>query len=67
LPALNSSAILSADFTPDPANDDMGTLMVTFASGRTYTHEMVPRDIYEELLEAPSAGSYYNVYIKGQF
>lgn len=34
------------------------TLEVVFNSGRTYCYEDVPREVYKELMEADSKGSY---------
>lgn len=41
------------------------TLRVQFNSGKTYTYEGVPASVYNGLLEATSAGQYFNSNIKG--
>ncbi len=46
-------------------NTDSEELVVTFANGKPYTYEEVPKNIYDELIEAKSAGKYFNS-IKGQ-
>lgn len=67
MPLLKSRAIARADWQPEPSNETLGTLTVEFTSGREYTHEWVPKDVYEGLIAAPSAGSFYNTAIKGQY
>ena len=47
--------------------DDRRILEVRFRSGRTYHYFDVPREAYEELLTAPSVGTYFNQSIKPQF
>ena len=43
------------------------TLQIQFNSGRTYTYNGVPASVYNGLLEAPSAGQFFNSEIKGVF
>ncbi|WP_041320577.1 KTSC domain-containing protein [Hyphomicrobium denitrificans] len=57
----NSSAIRSADYDPDAL-----TLDVTFTTGRAYTYFDVPEWKYDGLIAAPSAGEYFNTYIRDQ-
>lgn len=42
-------------------------LHVRFLSGTTYVYDKVPADIYEDLMAAPSKGSYVNRVIKGAY
>ncbi len=44
---------------------DSEELVVTFANGKPYTYEEVSKNIYDELIEAKSAGKFFNS-IKGQ-
>jgi hypothetical protein len=44
-----------------------GTLIVEFHSGRTYDHHGVPDSVFEELMQAPSKGTFYNRYIRGRY
>jgi hypothetical protein len=67
MPLLKSSAIARIDWEADEANVDLGTLTVEFTNGRQYTHEWVPKEVYEEFLQAPSPGAFYNAQIKGQY
>ena len=43
------------------------TLQIQFNSGKTYTYEGVPASVYNGLLEASSAGQYFNSNIKGVY
>jgi hypothetical protein len=44
-----------------------GTLTVEFHNGRTYDHPGVPYSVYEQLMQAPSKGAYYNRNIRGRY
>lgn len=46
---------------------DTGTLKIQFNSGKVYTYEEVPVSVYNGLLEASSAGQYFNSNIKGVY
>jgi len=48
----------------DPAASEVH---VRFLTGDTYVYHGVPEDIYNELLAAPSKGSYLNRIIKGTY
>ncbi len=60
--AINSSLILSAGY--DETNN---TLELTFSGGTIYQYSNVPQQIFEELLEADSKGSYYHSKIRGVY
>jgi KTSC domain len=60
--ALRSTALASAEY-----DDETETLTITFTSGRSYTYDGVPEDIYDRLLQDPSPGRFYADYIKDQF
>jgi len=47
--------------------EDARELQVRFLNGSTYSYADVPQEIYEELLNAPSKGSYLNRMIKGVY
>jgi hypothetical protein len=59
---LDSSAITAVEY-------DLATwkLDVTFTSGRRYTYFDVPEWEYEGLINAPSAGEYFNGHIRGEY
>lgn len=42
-------------------------LYVRFLAGRTYVYSDVPAELYEELLRAPSKGSFYNRAVRSIF
>ena len=41
-------------------DDENEELTVTFNGGKSYTYIDVPRRVYDELIEAKSAGKYFN-------
>jgi hypothetical protein len=43
------------------------TLQIQFQSGKVYSYQGVPASVYHGLLEAPSAGQYFNNNIKGVY
>jgi len=62
MPSLNSSILSRAEYEPGSR-----TLQLTFRSGRTYTLRGVPEYHYTGLLNAPSAGRYFNLYLRGNY
>jgi len=63
MPALRSSNLSScSDY-----NKETQSFSITFKSGSVYTYSDVPETVYEGLLSAPSAGSYFAANIKDQF
>jgi len=60
---LRSSAISAVDYNPASS-----TLRIWFVqSGGPYDYYGVPQSIYEGLLRARSAGTYYNDYIRDRY
>lgn len=57
---LNSTAIQAVGYFG-------GVLTIQFTSGRTYDYFGVPEWIFLGLLAAPSAGAFYNRFIKGRY
>ena len=54
----------------NPLNDDplsRGVLAVKFKNGDVYRYLNVPRDIYEQMLDAPSKGTFFNTIIKDTY
>jgi hypothetical protein len=48
--------------------DDLSHLLqVTFTTGRTYTYDGVPRDVYASFVNAPSKGQFFNAYIRDRY
>lgn len=46
--------------------DDKSTI-IDFRDGRTVTYKSLPREMFDTLASASSAGEYYNSQIKGQY
>jgi lysyl-tRNA synthetase class 2 len=59
---LNSSALLG--FTYDA---ERRLLWIRFRTGEVYLYDMVPADIVDALMQAPSQGRYFNSAIRGNF
>jgi KTSC domain len=60
---LNSSAIQTVDYNPVSR-----ILKVWFTeSGGPYDYRGVPQNIYDGLIRAGSAGSFFNAYIRDQY
>jgi KTSC domain-containing protein len=59
---INSSAINAIGY-----DENSNHLRIEFSHGNTYDYYNVPKEIFEGLLNASSAGSYYNQYIKDKF
>ena len=43
------------------------TMVIRFKSGAVYEYLNVPQDVHDNLLHAPSAGKYFNIYIRNKF
>lgn len=60
---INSSSLASVGY--DPSSE---TLEIEFiGSGRVYEYYNFPSFMYERLLEAPSAGAFFNTEIKDMY
>lgn len=57
---MNSSMILDAQW-------EDGVLTIIFNTGAIYAYYDVPKEVYDELLAAPSAGRYLNENVKGVY
>lgn len=63
MPIIESSAILRVSY-----DETAQRLYVTFReTGKTYAYHQVPKATYEDLLQADSAGAYFNAFIKDRF
>lgn len=58
----NSSSLRSCTY-----DEDTQDLTITFMSGQPYTYAKVPRDVFEQLTEAQSPGSFFHQNIKGVY
>jgi len=59
---LSSSAIRSVSY-----EFDTQTLEIVFQQRGTYTYTSVPESIFRGLVNAPSAGKYFNLFIRDGF
>ena len=60
MPALYSSVLSWVEY-------HLGTMHLTFHSGRSYTLHGVPERHYHGLLTADSPGAYFNTYLRGRY
>jgi len=60
--AVSSSLLASIAY-----DDDRAFLQLEFRSGAVYQYFGVPRQSYQELLQADSHGAYFNRHIRGFF
>lgn len=58
----NSSSLKSAEYD---STDKI--LTITFNSGSSYRYRDVPKEVYQELIEAKSAGKFFQSYIKSKY
>lgn len=56
---LTSSNLVSASYDPSGS-----TMDIEFRGGRVYRYRNVPQRLFELLVEAPSAGSFFAQYVK---
>jgi hypothetical protein len=59
---LDSSAVETARYDPGSR-----TLALRYAGGALYRYRRVPREVYDALISAPSAGEFVNREIKPRF
>jgi len=65
---VTSSQIAAVGFGKDRPDQRVGTLQVTFIkSGKTWRYFGVPEEVLEDLMSAPSIGSFLNRAIRGHF
>lgn len=60
--AVSSSNIASIGYDLQSA-----TLEIEFLNGSIYQYFDIPENVYQELMQAGSIGSYLNSYIKGNY
>ena len=59
---LNSTNIAEVRYHPS-----VGLMELSFQSGHIYHYSGIPEHIFRELIQARSAGRYYNINIRGKF
>jgi lysyl-tRNA synthetase class 2 len=62
MPKVSSSAIRRIDYEPG-----LRKLLVIFQETGAYTYFDVPRPVYEEFLDAPSKGQFFNEKIRDRY
>lgn len=60
--SIDSSLIKEVGYDPF-----MEVLTVNFRSGGVYEYIEVPEKVYNDLIEAPSAGKFFHINIKNKF
>lgn len=64
---FDMQAVTSTQLSQVGYNEAAKKLRVLFVNGATYEYDTVPKEVYEGLIEAPSAGSFFNGRVKGHF
>lgn len=62
MPNFKSKAIKRAEY-----DQDTGRMQIWFPRSGPYDFCGVPIEVWEELLQAPSKGTFYNSYIRDQY
>lgn len=62
---MRAASISSSLISRIAYDEEARTLRILFRSGSAYVYHDVPRHEFEALKSAPSAGRYYNGFIKG--
>ena len=62
MPSVASTNISNVEWDKDTKD-----LTVQFRNGAIYAYSSVPKEVYEGLLHAGSAGQYLNQAVKGQY
>lgn len=65
--AVESSNVARVGFLEYYEDPETGELYADFKNGTTYVWSDVGRELYDELLGAPSKGSFLNRHIVGQY
>lgn len=64
---INRMAVISSNIKSIGYRLSDGTLEIEFLTERVYRYANVPFYIYEELMDAPSVGRYFNLFIRNRF
>lgn len=59
---LNSTNIAEVRYHPSAA-----LMEISFQSGHIYHYSNIPKHVFQELIQARSAGRYYNMHIRGKY
>lgn len=64
---MNRIAVESTTLAAVGYDDALSILELEFRSGANYRYGEVPVAVHQNLLDAPSKGSYFNQFIRGRF
>ena len=64
---MNTTSVVSSMIDSIGYDPDIKTLEVTMLSGDTYDYYEVPQEVYDAFINAPSAGRFFDDYIKGVY
>lgn len=64
---MNRSSVISTNIAEVGYDSGVLTLEIAFHSGITYQYFHVPEEIYQQLMNASSKGSFFNDYIKNKY
>jgi hypothetical protein len=64
---MNMVSVNSSNLSAVGYDSTKGIMHIRFNSGRLYAYYNVPENVYCELMNAPSHGSYFNSFIKGVY
>lgn len=59
--------VVSTNLSKVGYDEENEILLIIFNSGSAYEFQKVPRDIYNNLLQAPSIGNFFNKYVRKSF
>jgi KTSC domain len=59
---VNSSVIREYEYDADAQ-----VLYITFVGGKTYGYDLVPADVYDDLVTATSKGEFFNRHIRDRY
>lgn len=63
MPELDSSSLQTVEY-----DSEREALQVTFRhTGRTYEYLAVPQTVYDDLLAAPSSGTWFNKHVRDNY
>ena len=57
--------VVSSNIEAVGFDDELEELTVEFKGGRLYSYDGVKRNVYDDLIKAPSVGSYFAANIRG--
>jgi len=66
-PAIAMQPVKSSNLQAVGYDEASSTLAVQFKNGTTYRYRGVPAEVFQQLLTAASAGSFFSSSIRGQY